>query len=231
MFHHVSSTCQLRSTGAVSPKDLENQPQLDSIPGERQWHFPPSECVNALLASSEGDPSSWSLKVQSNLTSQNTKVQLKYVQIPYRYPKHLATVFVFLSGLSQTCKTEVTKFWWSRWCRWSRSCCRRLENPSGLWISFTPVSLAPSGRGSDFSELLWWGSATGGNSSILQHDLRDLLGKQLTVLIDSVWFCLNMNGHGLTATLQSSREPAAFCQADPAIVDSGKHGLLTACGV
>lgn len=46
---------------------------------------------------------------------------------------------------------------------------------------------APSGRGSDFSvELLRWGSATGGNSSILQHDLRDLLGKQLTVLIESV---------------------------------------------
>ena len=36
MFHHVSSTCQLRSKRAVSPKDLENQPQLDSIPGERR---------------------------------------------------------------------------------------------------------------------------------------------------------------------------------------------------
>lgn len=103
----------------------------------------------------------------------------------------MCNCFCFSKRLSQTCKTEVTKFCfgWSRWSRWSRSCCGRwLENPSGLWISFTPVSLAPSGRGSDFSvELLGWGSATGGNSSILQHDLRDLLGKQLTVPIESVW--------------------------------------------
>ncbi len=48
MFHNVSSTWQLRYKGAVSPKDLENQPQLDSIPGERQWHFPYTWGVSGL---------------------------------------------------------------------------------------------------------------------------------------------------------------------------------------
>ena len=48
MFHHVSSTWQLRYKRAVSPKDLENQPQLDSIPGERQRHFPYTWGVSGL---------------------------------------------------------------------------------------------------------------------------------------------------------------------------------------